>query len=114
MAAGLTFTLLARRRKRPSAEEAERLRREHLATHGRIVAGTLLEEEDAEAVNAPPTTLFYRYRIGGVEYSCAQDLSSLPISMEHLRLDLPVQIRYDSRNPGDSIVAAEHWNGLCL
>src|SRR5882757_5151060 len=29
-----------------------------------------------------------------------------------LRIDLPVQVRYDARNPGNSIVAAEEWSGL--
>ncbi len=60
-----------------------------------------------------PNTLIYRYRASGVTYECAQDVGG-PLS-EHVRdvrIDLPVQVRFDPRNPANSIVVAESWNGL--
>lgn len=101
-------------KRRPSAEEMERRRRERLMAYGRLAAGILIDDLDTHPEDVPRTTVFYRYRIAGVEYNCAQDLSMLSIPVERLRLELPVQVRYDARNPGDSIVAAESWNGLRL
>ena len=61
---------------------------------------------------AVPNTLIYRYRTAGVEYECAQDVTPLLERVLHVRTDLPVQVRFDPRNPSDSIVVAEAWSGL--
>ena len=97
------------RLRRPTAEQREELRRRHLAAHGRIVDGNLFETQPAEG---EPRAVFYRYRIAGVTYECAQDVSALTAMVRNLRLDSPVQVRYDRGNPADSIVVAEDWNGL--
>jgi hypothetical protein len=31
-----------------------------------------------------------------------------------VRADLPIQVRYDMHNPGNSIVVSESWSGLRL
>jgi len=58
--------------------------------------------------------LVYCYSIAGVSYECAQDVSLLPDYVRHVRIDLPVQVRFDPRNPGNSIVISEYWSGLRL
>src|ERR1019366_7642445 len=95
--------------RQPSAKQREELRRRRLATVGRIVDGSLIGAEPAEAT---PQAIIYRYRIAGVTYECSQDVSSLSPMVENLRLDYPVQVRYSRENPADSIVVAETWNGL--
>lgn len=96
-------------RHRPSREELEERRRRHLAASGRIVDGALIGAEPHED---EPAVILYRYRVAGVTYECAQDVSSLTPRVHGLRLDFPVQVRYNQANPGDSIVVAEQWNGL--
>jgi hypothetical protein len=103
---GLIFTLL---RRRPSKEEIEALRRDHLVSIGRLVDGTLV---DANPTFTDPMVVIYQYRIAGVTYECSQDVSTLAGRIHDLDLDLPIQVRYDRANPGDSIVIAESWSGL--
>ena len=108
-----SFSWYQKTRVRPTAEELERERREYLAAVGRIVDGSITETLWASDSDVPtPSTLIYRYRIAGVTYECAQDVSPLAEYVRHLRIDLPIQVRFDPRNPGDSIVVAEAWNGL--
>jgi hypothetical protein len=102
----LLFVLL---RRRPTAAQIEAIRRNHLAETGRIVDGSLI---DAAPTFAQPEIIIYRYRIAGVTYECSQDVSVFADRIHDLDLDLPVQVRYDRANPGDSIVIAESWNGL--
>ena len=95
--------------RRPSAKLLEERRRKRLATVGRIVDGSLIDAEPAEAA---PQVIIYRYRIAGVTYECSQDVSALGSLVTNLRLDYPVQVRYSRENPADSIVVSETWNGL--
>ncbi len=100
-------------RKRLSAEEVERERRNLLASTGRIVDGSITETQwIGDAPGPVPSTLIYRYRAAGVTYECAQDVSPLSERVRDVRIDLPVQVRFDPRNPGNSIVVAEGWSGL--
>ena len=114
-------------RKRITAEERERARRDQLARNGRITDGSITEtqwvpefddnspvESDAKVAAEAPTLLIYRYEIAGVTYECAQDVTRLSDLVSQIRVDLPVQVRFDPRNPGNSIVVAETWNGLRL
>ena len=95
--------------RRPSAHQLEERRRRRLATVGRIVDGSIV---DAEPADSAPTVIIYSYRIAGVAYECAQDVSTLGPMVANLRLDYPVQVRYSRDNPADSIIVAETWNGL--
>lgn len=113
LAASAVVTSYALTRKKPSAEQMERARRALLASTGRIVDGSITETQWASSGSGPvPNTLIYRYRTSGVTYECAQDVSPLAEHVRDLRIDLPVQVRFDPRNPGNSIVVAENWNGL--
>ncbi|HZQ42481.1 MAG TPA: hypothetical protein VFA99_04485 [Acidobacteriaceae bacterium] len=103
------------RSRRPSPEELERRRRDHLATMGRITDGVLIDARTLggeETNETAPEVLIYSYRLAGVTYDCAQDVSKLPERVTGWRLDQPLQVRYDPRNPGNSVVVAESWSGL--
>jgi len=109
---GLGLWLLLHRRLTPAQREERR--RTRLATHGRIIDGTLI---DTAPQDSAPQALIYRYRIAGVTYECGQDISTLgsllpDIGPASAVFGLPVQVRYDRDNPADSIVIAETWNGL--
>jgi hypothetical protein len=119
--AGATSYLLTR--KRITAAEREHMRRNYLAHIGRITDGSITETQwlvpapGPDAAPVAPTTpavLLYRYRIAGVTYECAQDVTHLPEHVRQVRVDLPIQVRFDPRNPANSIVVAESWNGLRL
>lgn len=103
------------RSRRPTAEELERRRRDRLATMGRITDGVLIDARTLageETTESSPEVLIYSYRLAGVTYDCAQDVSKLPDRVTGWRLDQPLQVRYDPRNPGNSVVVAESWSGL--
>jgi hypothetical protein len=90
---------------RVTPEERERERRELLVAHGKMGDATLVEVHG--------DVLFYSYEVRGVEYTASQDISMLK---QYIPQDLsasgPVAVRYDARNPANSIVLAEQWSGL--
>ena len=103
------------RRRRVSAEEMERRRRVELAASGRIIDGIIVDAplyHAEELAQGAPALISFKYRIAGVVYECSQDVSTLPEETEDFRIDLPVSIKYDPRNPANSIVVAESWSGL--
>ncbi len=113
-AGGLGLVAWRMRQTPPDPEETERARRLFLAANGRLMDGTITETRwEGDAISTPHT-LVYQYRISGVTYECGQDVHALPTRVRGLRIDLPVQVRFDPRNPGDSIVVAENWSGLRL
>jgi hypothetical protein len=102
-------------RKRPTAQELELARRLFLTQSGRIVDGNLLEicqvpSDDGRTL----TMLIYEYRIGGVDYQCAQDITDMPgvVNPEQIRAGFPCSVRYQPGHPQNSIVVAEAWSGL--
>jgi hypothetical protein len=101
------------RRPRRSEEEIERERRNLLSLIGRITDGTITDAsfEPGDLTRTPPL-IIYEYRIGGVTYECAQDVTILAEHVRDIRTDLPVQVRYDLHNPSNSIVVSESWSGL--
>jgi hypothetical protein len=112
-AAGIAW--YAFRSPRPTPEEIERERRDHLASIGRITDGTIIDAPfEPDDPTHTPRLLMYDYRIAGVTYECAQDVSTLAEHVRDIRTDLPVQVRYDPHNPGNSIVIADSWSGLRL
>jgi hypothetical protein len=115
VAVSVVAAWLIGRARRPKPEEIERRRREYLTKIGRLTDGYLTDARDAEGEDtssATPDVLFYSYQLGGVRYNCAQDVARLDESIRGYRIDQPVQIRYDVRNPGNSIIVSETWNGL--
>ena len=103
------------RSRRPTPEELERRRRESLTLNGRLTDGHLVDArslDGEDSISPTPEVLFYSYRLAGVIYNCAQDVSHLPELVRGYRIDQPIQIRYDPRNPGNSILVSETWSGL--
>lgn len=93
-------------RSRISPAERERQRRAALVAHGKMGDATLLEIRG--------DLLLYSYAVRGAVYTASQDLSAL---QAYLPTDLTpvvgtVLVRYDARNPANSIVLAEDWSGL--
>ena len=91
---------------RPSEAELERRRRAGLHTRGKMGDANLLEFQEH--------MVMYSYAIGGVEYTASQDLSDLQPLLPSDRWSAigPASIKYDPRNPANSIVLSEEWSGL--
>jgi hypothetical protein len=85
--------------------EYERRRRAELALSGKMGDATLVEYRD--------NNLFYSYSVRGVEYTASQEVSSLRALLpEDISVAGAVSVKYDPRNPANSIVVAEQWSGL--
>jgi hypothetical protein len=94
------------KRSRITPEERERMRRSRLVAAGKM--------GDATVVEIRGELLFYTYDVRGVEYTASQDLAPL---QAYLPKDLtvvvgPILVRYDAKNPANSIVLSEDWSGL--
>ena len=103
------------RRKSKSADDVEHERRAWLNTVGRITDGTVIDVQEITIdANRPATMLIYQYDVAGVSYEASQDVTYLRqwINLHSCRLGLPTSVKYDSRNPGNSMVIAEGWMGL--
>lgn len=103
------------RRERPDAAELERRRRLHVNRIGRIAEGNIVELHDGHdgGAGAGPL-LFYKYKVRGVEYQTAQEIGSLQAHFDLRRLAAgqSAQVKYDPKNPTNSIVLCEDWSGL--
>ena len=110
LAALITWLVL---RNRKSPEEKERLRRLHLVQHGRIIDGTVLDLTDP-ILPGNTRILQYQYEIAGVVYEGGQGVTHLQeqIAAHGDFLGMPASVRYDTKNPANSIVIAETWSGL--
>jgi hypothetical protein len=93
-------------RKRPTPVELERLRRGLIEAVGKMGDGAVIEIEGSSVI--------YSYDVRGVEYTASQDLSALEQNLPEDRWALmgPVTVKYDPRNPANSIILAERWTGL--
>ncbi|MGH9481479.1 MAG: hypothetical protein ACRD1L_05250 [Terriglobales bacterium] len=115
VAAGLALIWL-RRRRRPTPEQVECARRLKVNANGRIAAGEILDMLPAPVENGEKLapTLVYQYQVGGVTYQVSQALHLVPVALDPTSYipGWPVQVKYEPSNPGNSIVACEHWVGL--
>jgi|SRR5579859_1061271 len=103
------------RRKSKAAPDVELERRTWLNAVGRITDGTVIDvQEIATDSSRPSTMLIYQYDVAGVSYEASQDVTYLRqwINLHSCRLGLPTSVKYDARNPGNSMVIAEGWMGL--
>ncbi len=115
LAAIIGYALLTRKNKKPE-EQIERERRAQLTRGGRIIDGNVidvLELEDDES-GRQMILLVYSYDVAGVTYEASQDVTHLRqfIDLYSCRLGLLASVKYDSHNPGDSLVISETWSGL--
>ncbi len=88
--------------------ERERRRRVFVNRSRRTIEGVITE--------AGEDLIYYQYELRGVIYSASQDVSALhpllPLFPD--RLIGPVSVKYDPRNPANSIVICEDWSGLTV
>ena len=104
-ALGALIGYRAWKRSRITPEERERRRRSALVARGKMSDALLVEIRD--------DLLFYSYGVRGVEYTASQDVSMLKLQMppDFSTIDA-VSVKYDPKNPANSIVLAEQWSGL--
>ncbi len=92
--------------RRPTAEELERLRRMAINQSGKMADGMVVDvrENDIE----------FSYDVRGVEYIAAQDITALQDRIPEPRISIagPVGVKFDPRNPANSIILCEEWSGL--
>jgi hypothetical protein len=84
--------------------ERERRRCAWLVSTGKMGDSTLVEIHES--------VVFYSYAVRGVEYTASQDLSLLgraPVDLNSVR---SLSVKYDPRNPANSIIMSEEWSGL--
>lgn len=93
-------------RRRPSHEERERRRRLRVNSFRRAIEGVVNEADD--------DFVHYQYELRGVAYSASQDVSTLSDLLPANRGLLlgPASVRFDPRNPANSIVICEQWSGM--
>jgi len=86
-------------------EQREQWRRNLLVARGKMGDATLTDVRD--------DLVFYSYDVRGVEYIASQDVSLLKSRIpDDLSALGAVVVKYDPRNPANSIVLAEEWSGL--
>ncbi len=102
-AAGMIYLVI---RRRPSAEARERRRRSAVNAKGRTTAARVLDLRGDQ--------LYFCYTVRGVEYTAAQDISTLRdrLPTDPSALVGAATVKYRPSNPADSIVVAEDWSGL--
>ncbi len=92
-------------RRRITPEERERRRRTWLASMGKMGDAALVEIRD--------NLVFYTYAVRGVEYTASQDVSMLAGKVPADLSAVPaLSVKYDPKNPANSIVVSEEWSGL--
>ena len=105
VAAGAASYLLMRGRA-ASPVDRERKRRLAVNSGGRLIDGVITEARDG--------AVFYSYSWRGIDYDCSQDLSAMP-ALTPIDAGLmigPVTVKFDPRNPYNSIVLCESWSGF--
>ena len=92
--------------RRNTPERRELKRRFYVNTQGRLGDAFLLE--------ASTDSIIYEYDVNGVNYNASQDVQLLSAYLPEQpdRLIGPVNIKYMTRNPANSIVVCEHWSGI--
>lgn len=88
---------------RISPEELERRRRKALIAAGKMGDATLVEFRDG--------LIFYSYDVRGMEYTASQDVTALADFLPANPVG-PVLVKYDARNPANSIIVSEEWSGI--
>ncbi len=92
------------KRSRITPAERERRRCAFLVATGKM--------GDAALVEIQERVVFYSYAVRGVEYTASQDLALLGRVPVDLTTVHALSVKYDPRNPANSIVISEEWSGL--
>jgi hypothetical protein len=94
--------------RRPTPDEMERRRRAALNREGKMGDGEIVDVETASA------SIMYSYSVAGVTYTASQDMRALQslLPPDVMTMVGPVSVKFDPRNPANSIVLCEEWSGL--
>jgi hypothetical protein len=94
------------RKKDPTPDEVEAHRRAWLARYGKLSGGEIIEIDEM--------SLSYTYAVRSLNYTASQDISALRAYLpeDHWSIIGGVGVRYDPRNPANSVVLCETWSGL--
>ncbi len=114
-AAALVFGVYWVWRRPRDPVERERRRRLRVNAGGRVTDGSIVDVQKLDNDDSSPAKLiFYEYSVRGVDYSTAQDVSALDETAEggFARCLGAVHVKYQVRNPSNSIVICEDWSGL--
>ena len=103
--AGVLVIWKVLRREMP-AEEMERRRRLTINRRGKLGDGEVVDIEEGR--------VFYSYSVSGVRYAAAQDVVTIGKLLPADRASAigPALIKFDPRNPANSILICEEWSGL--
>lgn len=93
-------------RRRITPEERERIRRLTINRNGRMWDGNITD------VNGD--SIYYSYKVRGVEYMASQDVSALhnQLPSDPSVLIGPVTVKYLPTKPVESILICEEWSGF--
>jgi transcription elongation GreA/GreB family factor len=116
MAAVLAVYTIARIRqwRRKTPDEIERLRSLDVHRRGRITQGHIVDIVDSKSGTATRRTIVYSYEVAGVSYEVGQDVTSLSGLAPHAHnlAGQNVSVKYDPKQPTNSIIACEGWCGI--
>lgn len=107
-ASAAVFTVLTWLRRKVTPEELEHRRRITVNRHRRTIEG-FITEADSEIIH-------YQYELRGVTYFASQDIKHLldRLPPDPSKLIGPVSVRFEPKNPANSIVVCEEWSGLSV
>jgi hypothetical protein len=93
-------------RRRLTPAEKEKRRRLAVNSYRRAIEGTVYDADEQ--------FVHFQYELYGVAYSASQDIGSLAEMLPENRGLLlgPASVRFDPRNPANSIVVCEEWSGM--
>ena len=91
---------------RPKPAELERLRRAMLHAHGKM--------GDCQITEIQGTSAIYSYQVRGVEYTASQEFGTpgLAVPDDPWTMVGSAGVKYDPRNPANSIIISEKWSGI--
>jgi len=106
LCAAVGWGLRSHYRNRPKPADLERRRRAMLNAYGKMGDASVIEVDGGVAI--------YSYHVRGVEYTASQDLSGLQpqLPADPWSMVGPASVKYDPRNPANSIVVSEKWTGI--
>jgi hypothetical protein len=99
-------------RRKPDPEELERLRRAAIHRDGKMGDGEIMDVDSVS--NTGAILIVFSYSVAGVVYTASQEVmvlrSLLPPDL--MTMVGPISVKFDPRNPANSIVLCEEWTGL--
>jgi hypothetical protein len=112
--AGVWTWKIVRRWRGKSPDEIERLRRLGVNARGRIITGRIVELAEPVAGGPAGPILLYEYELAGVTYEAAQDVRALPdiAAAAPFLAGQTTSVKYDPKQPTNSILACEVWCGI--